>query len=261
MTQNEKADKSGRRVKSIDTTCEILQGLRELDGAGVSELATQLDLSKATIHSHLTTLVDNEFVVKRGDTYKIGLRFVDFGEYAKDHIDIYTLAKDQVDRLAEETGEVAQFMVEEHGKGVYLHKARGENAIQTTSYTGYRKHLHCTALGKAILSQLPQERIEEIAHESGLPQRTEKTVSNLDDLMEEIDQIREENVAFDNEEILAGMRCVAAPIKYPAGEVQGAISVSGPTSRFKGDRFHSELPEIVQGAANVIEVNASHSSQ
>lgn len=257
MIENGRSNESGRRVKSINTTCRILQALRELDGAGVSELADHLDLSKATIHGHLATLVDNEFVVKRGDTYNVGLRFVDFGEYAKSSVPIYDIAKREVDRLAEETGEVAQFMVEEHGKGVYLHKARGDNAIQTTSYTGYRKHLHCTALGKSILSQFPDERVEEIMDETDMPARTGNTITSVTKLKDELDQVREEDVAYDDEEILEGMRCVAAPIKYPKGRIQGAISVSGPTSRFKGERFREELPEIVRGAANVIEVNAT----
>lgn len=257
MTDDQRTGNSGRRVKSIDTACSILQGLRELDGAGVSELAAHLDMSKGAVHTHLATLVDNEFVVKRGNTYQIGLRFVDFGEYAKNNVSIYTLATEEVDRLATETGEVAQFMVEEHGKGVYLHKARGEDAIQTSSYTGYRKHLHCTALGKAIIAQFSDERIREIAEKTDLPARTEQTLTTVDELLEEIEQIRADDIAFDDEEILEGMRCVAAPIKYPAGEIQGAISVSGPTSRFKGETFREELPEVVRGAANVIEVNAS----
>lgn len=256
MIENNRSSDTGRRVKSINKTCRVLQALRELDGAGVSELADHLDLSKATIHSHLATLVDNEFVSKRGDTYTIGLRFVDFGEYAKKEVPIYPIAKKEVERLAEETGEVAQFMIEEHGKGVYLHKARGKNAIQTTSYTGYRKPLHCTALGKSILSQFSRERIEEIMQDSGMPKRTQNTITTMDTLLPELEQIREEGIAYDDEEILDGMRCVAAPIKYPKGEIQGAISVSGPTSRFKGDRYHEELPEIVRGAANVIQVNA-----
>ncbi|MFC6976743.1 IclR family transcriptional regulator [Halomicroarcula sp. GCM10025709] len=248
---------SGRRVQAVQISCDILEALRENDGAGVSELADQLGRSKATIHSHLATLADNEFVVKQGDTYEISLRFVDIGEYAKNQVDIYEVAKEEVDRLAEETGEVAQFMVEEHGRGVYLHKARGENAIQTASYTGNRKDLHCTALGKAILSQLSTERIDEIIDRHGLPARTKNTVSSRAELFETLDRIREEGVAFDDEEILQGLRCIAAPIEHPTGDICGAISISGPTSRFKGDRFHEELPEIVQGAANVIEVNAT----
>lgn len=247
----------GRRVKAVQTTTEVLEALRELDGAGVTELADHLDIAKATVHSHLATLVDNEFVVKRGDEYRVSLRFVDFGEYAKSNVDIYEITKKEVDRLAEETGEVAQFMIEEHGKGVYLHKASGENAIQTASYTGNRKDLHCTALGKAILSQLSGTRVDEIIDKTGLPQRTPNTVSTRDELSEELETIREQKVAFDDEEILQGLRCVAAPIAQPNGDIQGAISISGPTSRFKGDRFREELPEIVRGAANVIEVNAT----
>ena len=248
---------SGRRVQAVQISCSILEALREMDGAGVSELADRLDRSKATIHSHLATLVDNEFVVKHDDSYEISLRFVDIGEYAKNQIDIYEVAKDEVDRLAEETGEVAQFMVEEHGRGVYLHKSSGENAIQTASYTGNRKDLHCTALGKAILSQLPAERVDEIIDRHGLPQRTENTVSSREELFDALETIRDQGVAFDDEEILQGLRCIAAPIQHPTGDIHGAISISGPTSRFKGDRFHEELPEVVKGAANVIEVNAT----
>lgn len=257
MSDPEHAAGSGRRVQAVQISCDVLEALRELDGAGVSELADRLDRSKATIHSHLATLVDNELVVKRGDTYEISLRFVDLGEYAKNGVAIYEVAEAEVERLAEETGEVAQFMVEEHGRGVYLHKARGENAIQTASYTGNRKDLHCTALGKAILSQLPTAEVDAIIERRGLPQRTENTITTRDALLDELETIREEGVAFDDEEILRGLRCVAAPVDNPTGDTCGAISISGPTSRFKGDRFHEELPEVVRGAANVIEVNAT----
>ncbi|WP_248904323.1 IclR family transcriptional regulator [Halocatena marina] len=258
MSNHGGQNNGGRRVKAVQTTAGILEALRDLDGAGVTELADHLGLAKATVHSHLATLIDSEFVVKRGDEYRISLRFVDFGEYAKTNVDIYEITTKEVDRLAQETGEVAQFMVEEHGTGVYLHKVSGENAIQTASYTGNRKDLHCTALGKAILSQLPKERVEGIIDQTGLPQRTVNTVSTREELFTELNQIREENVSFDDEEILQGLRCVAAPIEHSKGDIQGAISISGPTSRLKGDRFRKELPEFVRGAANVIEVNATH---
>ena len=256
MPASDPPKNAGRRVKAVQTTCEILDSLRSLDGAGVSELADHLGLAKATVHSHLATLVDNELIVKRNNTYYISLRFVDLGEYAKGGVDIYEITCDEVDRLAKETGEVAQFMVEEHGRGVYLHKQRGENAIQTASYVGNRKGLHCTALGKAILSQLPTERVEEIIDIHGLPPRTNNTITDRAELHKELERIRERNVASDDEEVLQGLRCVATPIRRSTDGLQGAISVSGPTSRFKGKRFSREIPELVRGAANVIEVNA-----
>jgi DNA-binding IclR family transcriptional regulator len=244
----------GRRVQAVETSCAVLTALERLDGAGVSELADELGRSKATIHSHLATLLDQEFVVRDGDRYALSLRFVEFGEYAKSGVDIYEIAGEEVERLAAETGEVVQFMVEEHGQGVYLHKARGENAIQTSSYVGARKQLHCTALGKAILSQLSTERVEEIIDEQGLAKQTDNTITTRAGLFSELEQIQEENVAFDEEEVVQGLRCVAAPVT--AGDRAAAVSVSGPTSRFKGERFHETLPELVRGAANVIEVNA-----
>jgi DNA-binding IclR family transcriptional regulator len=248
--------KNGRQVQAVRRSCKILEKLRERDGAGVTELAMELGCSKATVYSHLNTLVDEEFVDKRDNVYEVSLRFVDFGEYAKNGVDIYDIVTEEVERLAEETGEVAQFMVEEHGRGVYLHKTRGENAIQTASYTGTRKDLHCTALGKAILSKLPRERVEEIIEQQGLTAYTLNTITSREGLFAELETIREQSVAFDDEEVLEGLRCVAAPVDHPDGDIQGAISISGPTTRFRGDRFREELPEYVRGAANVIEVNA-----
>jgi len=257
MSETPTGPDSGRRVQAVQISCTILRALREMDGAGVSELADRLGRSKATVHTHLATLADNEFVVNNDGTYEISLKFVDIGEYAKNQIDIYEVAKAEVDRLAEETGEVAQFMVQEHGRGVYLHKACGENAIQTASHTGTRKHLHCTALGKAILSQRSTDEIDRIINRHGLSRRTENTITTREELFDALETIRADGVAFDDEEVLQGLRCVAAPIDNPTGDPCGAISISGPTSRFKGDRFHEELPEIVRGAANVIEVNAT----
>jgi DNA-binding IclR family transcriptional regulator len=246
----------GRTVQGVETSCRVLEALRELDGAGVTAVADYLGVSKATAHGHLTTLYKHEFVARDGDDYRVSLRFVDFGEHAKNGVEIHEVATREVDKLAERTGEVAQYMVEEHGRGVYLHKARGEDAVQTASYTGNRKHLHCTALGKAILAHLPEERVLAIADRHGLPEMTPDTITDRDALLEELARVRERGVSFDDEEVLQGLRCVAAPIISQDGELYGAISASGPVSRMKGDRFREEVPELVSGAANVIEINA-----
>ncbi|MFC7157796.1 IclR family transcriptional regulator [Halomarina halobia] len=247
----------GRQVQAVQISCDILQALRELDGGGVTELATHLDVSKAAVHGHLSTLYRNEFVVKEGDTYHVSLRFVDFGEFAKNSIPIYEIAREETDALADQTGEVAQLMVEEHGRGVYLHKAVGDKAIKTRSYAGERKYLHCTALGKSILAHLPMEHVDEIVEHHGLPKQTDRTISTRDELKTELEQVRERGVSFDDEEILQGLRCVAAPVIGHDDTLYGAISVSGPTSRMKGERFTEELPELVKGAANVIQVNTT----
>src|SRR5699024_8298944 len=118
---------------------------------------------------------------------------------------------------------------------------------------------HCISLGKAILAYLPQERIEEIIEQSELVQYTSQTITTREELLNELEQIRDQGYAFDNEEKIAGLKCVAAPVIDPDGRVLGALSISGPSSRMTGERFADELPEMVTRSANVIEINAKFS--
>lgn len=248
---------SWRTIDAVGTSIRVLEALRDLDGAGVTELAAELDASKAGIHSHLATLRANEFVTKDGEEYRLSLRFLDLGEYVKKSVPAYEVVREQVDLLADQTGELAQFMVEEHGWGIYIHKARGENAVQTASYVGNRKRLHCTGVGKAILASLPDERVESIIDRRGLPAHTEGTITQPDALFAELEEVRERGVAFDDEEILPGLRCVAIPVETTEGRLIGALSVAGPTSRMKGDRLYDDLPEVVADTATVIQVNGA----
>lgn len=257
MDAESENDSAWRTVEAVQNSCDILEELQRTNGAGVTELSERLDMSKAGIHSYLATLEQNEFVVKDGSTYRMSLRFLDFGKSAKQNVEIYDLVQEEVETLAEKTGEVAQFMVEEHGWGIYICKERGESGVQTASYTGDRKHLHCTGVGKAILSSLPRDRVEEIIDKQGLPPRTENTITDRDELFDELDEISDRGVAFDEEEILEGLRCVAVPVSSQEKGLLGAISVSGPTSRMRGDHLREELPETVMDIANVIQINAS----
>lgn len=246
-------------VGATETSLRILETLKGLDGAGVTEVANRLDLPKSTVHNHVSTLLRNEYVVKEGNTYRVGLQFLEFGEYIRNRMPIYDVARPEVERLADETGELSNLLVEEHGKGVYLSRAEGNKAVQLDTYAGMRVHLHCTALGKAILAYLPEERVREILDTHGLPKRTETTITDEEELFDELEGIRERGYARDTEERVAGLRCVAAPIRNLDGNPLGAISVSGPTSRMKGERFEEEVPEDLTSTANVIELNLNYS--
>lgn len=250
-----RADGSWRTIDAVKTSIAIVEALQELDGAGVTELADHLGMAKGTVHSHLSTLQEEEFVVKEGDTYAISLRFLDFGRYAKDRVEHLDILEQELDALAEETGEVVQFLTEEYGRGVYLYKARGEFAVETASYVGQRTAIHCTALGKAILSRLPRPYVEWIIDYHGLPPRTDNTITDPEALFEELETIRKRGYSTDDEEILRGLRCVAAPVVKPDGDPLGAVSIAGPTSRMNGERFDEELPELITSTANVIEIN------
>jgi len=246
-------------IKSTETTFRVVQALRSLDGAGVTELAAHADLPRSTVHNYLSTLEQEEYVVNDDGRYHVGTRFLELGAYARNRRKIYGIAKPEVRRLAAETGELANLLIEEHGRGTYLQRARGADAVQVEAHVGTRVPLHTTALGKAILSHLPRSRVDEIVESHGLEPATPGTVGNREELLAEREEIRDRGYAFDDEERLQGLRCVAAPILSTDDRVLGAVSVSGPSHRIRGDRFRDTLPNKLLETVNVIELNVTYS--
>ena len=246
-------------IQAAEITVAVLRGLKEINGGGVTELADHLGMSKSRVHNYLTTLRQEEYVVKEGTNYDIGLRLVGLGTYARHQQEIHQVAKPELEDLAEETGDLVNLLIEEYGKGIYLHREQGESAVEVDSYTGHRVHLHNTALGKAILAELPHERVEEIINQHGLPATTENTITERDELFDRLDQVREQGVAFDDEERLPGLRCVAHAVTDNDGKVHGAISVSGPSSRMQGDRYEEDIPQKLEEATNIVSLNMSYS--
>lgn len=244
-------------LRTTENTLRVVEALKEHRGAHVTELSGDLGLSKSTVHDHLSTLRAHGYVVKDGDQYDLGLGFFEVGEYARQRRKIYRIARPEIQTLAEETGELANLMVEEDGYGIYLYRARGENAVTLDTHTGKRRYLHNTALGKAILANLPEERVHEILDRHGLPRATPNTITDQSTLFEELASIHEQGIAYCGEERVEGLQCVAAPILTPDDRVIGAISVAGPTTRIAGERFSEEIPKLVTQAANVIEINVT----
>jgi DNA-binding IclR family transcriptional regulator len=246
-------------VDTVRKTIRILEALKESDGTRVTELAASLGTSKSTVHNHLSTLREEGFVVRDGTEYRLGLRFLEFGGYSRSRTHLYRVAEPEIERLAERTGEMASLLTEQHGQGVYLLRSKGSQAVALDTHAGYRCPLHVTALGKAILAHLPEDRVAEIINEHGLEARTPETITDRGALFDELGTVRERGFALDDEEHMTGLRCVGAPITTTDGAVVGAVSVSAPTSRMRDDRFTDEVPDLVRSAANVVELNLNHS--
>jgi DNA-binding IclR family transcriptional regulator len=245
-------------LKSLRSAFEIVDYLKRSGGAGVTEVANELSLPKSTAHVYLSSLEEVGYAVNRDGTYHIGMRFLDIGENARSRKRIYQVGCEEVDRLAEETGEVASMMIPEHGRGVYLYRKRGDQAMPVKSHIGKHVDLHCRASGKAILSELPEQRVEEIIEDKGLIRRTDRTITDRDELWAELEQVSRRGYAVNDGELREGLRCIGAPVTRD-GTVVGAISVSGPVGRIQGERFEEEIPQQVQNAANIVEITVSYS--
>lgn len=248
----------GRTVKAAETAFAIVETVEEMERAGVSDIAEHLSIAKSTAHKHLRTLEENEYLVREDTKYRLSLKHLKFGRHALDKVEIAQIAQPVIDHLAEETGEAIWVAIEEHGQAVYVNKALGERAVPSRGGIGNRILLHSASIGKAMLAHLPQERMDEIIERHGLSALTENTITDREQLMEELAEIREQDVAFNDGESLRGLRAVASPILHE-GEVMGAVAIVGTENRMKGDYFQEEIPNLVQGATNEIELKLAYS--
>jgi DNA-binding IclR family transcriptional regulator len=246
-------------VRTTETSFEIIDKMRGNEVWGVTELANHLDIGKSSVHNHLSTMAEHGYVVKMDEGYRLSFKFLDIGdEIRKDH-PLFEVAEPEVQSLADKTGEIGNFMIEENGQGVYLIQSTGENAVSITKEgLGTSVPLHATALGKAILAHQPNERIEEIIDTHGLGTLTGRTITDSEVLYERLDTIRDRGYALDKEERLEGLRCVAAPVINSDDIAIGAISISAPTTRVTDEEIESDYSKLVRESANVIEIEVRH---
>jgi len=248
-----------RKVKTTDTVFDILEYVMESNGARLTDLATDLDLAKSTVHRHLETLYDQKYLVKENGVYYISLQFLAYGEQARSRKEAFSLVGERVDELASRTEERVQFIVEEHGRGVYVYRSAGKHAVMTDPGIGRTTSICASAAGQAILAHLPEERVREITDQHGLEPHTQNTITDVDELMSELETVRDRGYATNNHESVRGLRAVGVPILGCDGDIIGAISISGPTDRIKGERFREELPDLLMGTANELKLNIVHS--
>ena len=244
-------------VRSIERASEILSLLKERDGARLVELERDIDLSKGTIHSYLATLEQCGFVAKHGMVYHVGFGCLDLGGHVRDRDPLYATGREGADELAEETGELVALVTNWHGRRFWLYRTTGDNAMPADTYLGVQLPMHCTASGKALLAELPDERVDGIADAHGLPAWTENTITDRSGLFDHFDEIRDRRIAFDDEERISGLRGIGAPVRSE-GTLLGAIAMSGPVNRLQGDRFWNELPDQIRKIQRMIEANAAY---
>jgi DNA-binding IclR family transcriptional regulator len=153
-------------IESTKPTVRVIEKLKRLDGATISELDSHLDMPKSSIHDYLGTLEEVEYVVEEDRTSHVGMRSLEAGPFARHRRQIYEAARAEMTGPAGETGELANLIVEEHGCGVYIYRASGERAVKVDSCTEQWVYLRNTALGRAILSLLPRFENETVRYSS-----------------------------------------------------------------------------------------------
>lgn len=258
MNRREGQGSSRNRIKAVRTMFVVVDGLRDLGQTGVSQLADHLEMPKSTVHVYLKTLEEEGYAINDDGRYRPSLRFLELGGDVRQGLSIFQAVRPQVDDLSAETGEVANLGIEEDGKRVLLYSSEPSEGVFDNSPVGQYTYMHWTALGKALLAQLPDARVEEIVERHGLPEATENTVTDREELLAELDRIRERGFSIEDEERRKGIKALAVPVQYDEDPSPvAAVSISGPKRRI-GEAEYDELLDAIQSAVNVTELRYKH---
>lgn len=245
-------------IKALETTFAIIEIIHNKEQARLTEIADAVGIANSTAFDHLMTLTRHGYVIKEPDGYRLGLKLLDYGMQARVHYRTLTdTAMPVLEQLVEDTDETVNLVVEERGQAVYLGRLTGERGVPTNSWVGKRKPIHTISAGKSILAHLPDDRVDKIIDSEDLPASTSNTITDKHELESELDAIRERGFAFNDRESHESIRAVGVPIILN-GNVQGAISLAGPAKRLRGEYFRTEIPELLQGAVNEIELKLTY---
>lgn len=251
-------DRDNASIQAVDRCFDIIETLSENRGLRLTELASAVDLPTSTVHGYLGTLQKRGYVSKDGSKYRLGLRFLEQGGSIRHSNDIYALARHPLDSLAFKTDQVTALGVEQGGRRVLLYIGEGNGAVYDNAPTGEFTHMHWSALGKAILSQYTETRIRDIVERHGLPQRTNQTITDTDELLDHLAATHERGYSIEDEERRPGIRSMAVPITDEHGDVVASISISGPKNRLDDTWIQDVGVPLLNETANVIELQYIH---
>ena len=246
------SDKGEIKVKSLQKALTILDCFAEKQPLSITEISEKLGLYKSNVYDILTTLNAMGYLDKSTESskYYLGKKLVTLGRMASDRFSFHNIAAPYLHTVANEVGEIAYLTVPIGFQLYYIDAAipAGTRPYVSAVLHNSYDNLNCTSSGKAMLSRMPEEFVEEYLA-SPLSAKTEYTITDPEKLREELETIRLRGYAIDNEEYAIGLRCVAVPIIDHDGSVLGAMSVSGPSARFgetKIPHFAEKLTRYVR---------------
>jgi IclR family KDG regulon transcriptional repressor len=234
MSTDTRLGAASAAVKSADRVFAVLDLLADRGPIRFSEIATALELPNSSAHNLLRTMTGRGYLEFDPDshTYALGLRLWQVAQAYPGSRDLVSIAQPLMDRLVGVTSETVQLARLDGVENVYLAIAESPHPMKLVSTVGGRLLAHGTALGKALLASLDPADAKRRLGGAPLLRFTPNTITDLDQLLAELDRVRERGYALDNEEYVIGCRCVAMPVSAASGSVIAAMSISIPTPRY-----------------------------
>jgi DNA-binding IclR family transcriptional regulator len=227
---------------------------------GVSEVAQVLGLPKSTTHALLSTLTEMGLLRRTAQgRYRLGWKILGLSTALIESAELLTEARPIIEDLVRRHGECVHLAVLDGDMVTYVDKAQGTHAVQiAVTWVGSRLPAHCTSVGKVLLADRPWTEVAAILTRRGMEALTPHTIRTHERLREELERTAAHGYAYDLEEVVADLCCVAAPIRDHSSSVVAALSISVPAYRFHRQR--EVYRDAVVAAARAISRNMGYAA-
>lgn len=250
-------ENSVKKNQSVNRVIDIIEAMaKNREPIKLNELAKKLGMAASTVYRFLLTLMESGFVKQEEETskYYLTMKICELANMVHESINIRDIALPVMKKLTMQCQESSCLVIEEDLMAVYIETVDGnDKMIRGFQRIGRRAPLYCTGVGKLFLTQMDEHSLR-LVMEKGLKPYTPNTIISEEVLLEELEKIKNEGYAVDNEECELGARCIAAPIKDYSGKIVAAISISGPSFRMTDASILEKKKHVLTAADNISEI-------
>jgi IclR family transcriptional regulator, pca regulon regulatory protein len=264
LDEDESADeRRGRYSSSLRAGLAILNCFSaERPVLGIARLADELNMSRSTTHRYASTLVALGYLEQdQARRYRLAPRVADIGMSVLDSMALRGVAREHLSALREQTGRTVSLAVLDGEEIRYVERLRGwrrgQHAADLDLGAGARMPIHCTAMGKVLLANLPDSEREELIERLALTRRGPNTITSKRALRTALEQVRADGLAVGDEELAPGVRAIAAPVTNADGEVIAAVGIPVPAEAFSAAELRKQLAPLLIATAQRISVALS----
>lgn len=215
---------------AVERALNILEAAaHRRDGLTNSEISRKLAIPKSSASYILRTLERRGYLRRDPESgrYRLGLKILSLGGDAQANLDIADVALPFMRALEEKIHMTVHLAVLDQGEAVYIEKVEAPGFFKVNTWVGRRMFLHSTSVGKCLLAWLPKHEVEALVKHEGLKKRTPKTITTMSKLLADLEQVKLQGYAMDDEENSLGARCLGAPVFDVTGNVVAALGASG----------------------------------
>lgn len=251
---NNKNSNSDRYIiSSIDKALDVIEALAEHEGLNLLELAELLNKPKSSVYRIIFTLEKRGYIARSEENgkYVLGYKQLALTRHLLEKNSLRNCALPEMQQLSDKYAETVNLGVLSEGEVLYIEMIEGTHSLRMNESVGSTSPFHATAIGKAIAAHSSQEIIDALLALKTLRKMTPNTIVDLNVFKEELASIKAQGYAVDDQEIVQGARCIAAPIFNLSGKVEGAISISGAIHRYPADKIPAIAADVKKMANNI----------